>query len=100
VRVVEIVQGQKSRVAEFVQGQESRVAEFGRAMKTAVYEIGWIQGPSRIHTKNKRYMKLEIVESACTKSNDILAAFLSNQHYFCYTSTKRRRAYGKTRAIN
>jgi hypothetical protein len=66
VRVVEIVQGQKSRVAEFVQGQESRVAEFGRAMKTAVYEIGWIRGPSRIHTKNKRYMKLEIVESACT----------------------------------
>jgi hypothetical protein len=40
VRVVQIVQGQKSRVAEFVQWQESRVAEFGRAMKTAVYEIG------------------------------------------------------------
>jgi hypothetical protein len=36
VRVVEIVQGQKSRVAEFEQGQERRVAEFGRAMKTAV----------------------------------------------------------------
>jgi hypothetical protein len=54
------------RVVEIVQGQKSRVAEFGRAMKTAVYEIGWIRGPSRIHTKNKRYMKLEIVESACT----------------------------------
>jgi hypothetical protein len=66
-RVAEFVQGQKSRVAEFVQGQESRVAEFGQAMKTAVYEIGWIRGPSRIHTENKRYMKLEIVESAYTQ---------------------------------
>jgi hypothetical protein len=40
-------------------------------MKPAVYEIGWIRGPSR-PSKNKRYLKMEIVVSACTRHTELL----------------------------